>query len=81
MAISPHLRAATRASAYFDRRRGDIGRWVSVVIHGDEMVDIDEHQCQADAYAYVGGEGDSKDPYFHPPEGDYSTTLVTIGFP
>jgi hypothetical protein len=72
---SPHLENAERASAYFDRRRGDIGRWVSAVIHGNK-VDITEHRTQRAAYEYIGGEGGSDDPYFTPP-GNTPGTLVT----
>jgi hypothetical protein len=73
---SPHLKTATRASAYFDRRRGDVGRWVTVVRHGS-LVTIDPHQSQFEAYRYIGGEGGSKDPYYAPPAGE-TGVLVTI---
>lgn len=69
MPVRPDVEAADRASAFFDRRRGDIGKWVSVVRCG-HRVEIQEHQTQCEAYEAVGGSGGSQDPYYYPPAGD-----------
>lgn len=72
---SPYLIGAERAVVYFDRRRKDNGKWISTVRRGD-LIEIREHQCEADALAYVGTEGGSPDPYYRPAAGETGATVV-----
>lgn len=70
MAPSEHLERADRAYTYFDRRRKKSenlggGRWLTVIRCGSAVY-IDEHLCQADAYAHIGLEGGSEDHNVRP---------------
>lgn len=70
MTPSPHLKNASSAIAYFDRKRRQTrGAWVSVILTTADLVFIAEHRSQREAYEAIGfsNEG-SEDPTYVPPD-------------
>lgn len=68
MTPSPHLKNASSAIAYFDRKRRQTrGAWVTVILTTADLVFVTEYRSQREAYEAVGfsGEG-SEDPAYVP---------------
>jgi len=74
---SPLLAGAQYAVCWYDRRRKEIGKWVTTVKRGD-FVEVNEHRSQREGCEFIGlTDKGSPDPEYRPQAGDTGAIRAT----